>query len=110
MMPGNLGDDRNAMSRLNIIGSVMAAVMVSAVLNACVTPPATKVDQKSDSDLSGRVQALQKQIQEREKRIEEQDKRIQELESQIEALRLIDQDREMQRKPVRPPTTVEPLQ
>ena len=38
------------------------------------------------------------------------DKRIQELESQIEALRLIDQDREMQRKPVRPPTTVEPLQ
>ena len=90
--------------------SVMTAVIVSAVLNACGTPPATKVEPKSDPDMSGRVQSLQKQIQDRDKRIEEQDKRIQELESQIEALKVIDQDRERQRKPVRPPSTVEPIQ
>ena len=60
--------------------------------------------------MSGRVQSLQKQIQDRDKRIEEQDKRIQELESQLDALKLIDEDRENRRKPLRPPTTVEPIQ
>ena len=60
--------------------------------------------------MSGKVQSLQKQIQDRDKRIEEQDKRIQELESQLDALRLIDEDREKQRKPLRPPTTVDPTQ
>ena len=88
----------------------MGAVIVSLALNACGTTPSNKVESKSDPDMSGRVQALQKQLQEREKRIEEQDKRIQELESQMEALKLIEQDREKQRKPLRPPTTVEPIQ
>lgn len=88
----------------------MGALIVSVALNACVTPPATPVEHKSDSDLSGKVQALQKQLQERDKRIDEQDKRIQELQSQLEALKLIDEDREKQRKPPRPPTTVEPIQ
>jgi len=83
---------------------------MSAALNACETPLATKVEHKSDSEMSGKVQSLQKQIQERDKRIEEQDKRIQELESQLEALKLIDEDREKQRKPLRPPATVEPTQ
>ena len=60
---------------------------------------------KSDSvvDLSGKVQSLQKQVQERDKRIEE-------LEAQLDALKLIDQDREKQRKPLRAPTSVEPFQ
>jgi hypothetical protein len=88
----------------------MGAVMLSVALNACGIAPAAKVEHKSDPDMSGRVQSLQKQMQERDKRIEEQDKRIQELESQLEALKLIDQDRENQRKPLRPPTTVEPIQ
>jgi hypothetical protein len=60
--------------------------------------------------MSGKMQSLQKQIQDRDKRIEEQDKRIQELESQLDTLKLIDEDREKQRKPLRPPTTVEPIQ
>ena len=88
----------------------MGALIVSVALNGCGTTPASKVEHKSDGELSGKVQSLQKQIQERDKRVEEQDKRIQELESQIEALKLIDQDRENQRKPIRPPTTVGPIQ
>lgn len=86
----------------------MGAAILSVALSACGTAPATKVEHRSDPDMSGRVQALHKQVQERDKRIEDQDKRIQELESQLEALKLIDQDRENQRKPVRPPTTVGP--
>jgi len=53
--------------------------------------------------MSGKVQSLQRQIQERDKRIEE-------LESQLDALKLIDEDREKQRKPLRPPTILEPIQ
>ena len=89
--------------------SLTGTVMLSVALSACATTPATPVEQKSgpSSDLSGKVQVLQKQVQERDKRIEEQDKRIEELESQLDTLRLIDQDRENQRKPPRPPTTLE---
>ena len=92
----------------SIIRSVMGAVILSGALNACGVTPAAKVEHKSDLDLSVKVQSLQKQIQERDRRIEELDKRIQELESQLEALKLIDEDHEKQRKPLRPPTTVEP--
>jgi septal ring factor EnvC (AmiA/AmiB activator) len=88
----------------------MGALAISVALNACGAPPVTKVEHKGDRDMSGKVQSLQKQIQERDKRIEEQDKRIQDLESQLDALKLIDEERETQRKPVRPPTTVEPMQ
>jgi septal ring factor EnvC (AmiA/AmiB activator) len=97
-------------SRSNILTNVIGAVVMSVVVNACGTPPPTKVEHKSDPDVTGKVQSLQKQIHERDKRIEEQDKRIQELESQLDALKLIDEDRENQRKPVRPPSTVEPIQ
>jgi TolA-binding protein len=87
------------------MSSLIGAAILPAALNACGTTPATSVEQKSDppADVSGKVQSLQRQIRERDKRIEE-------LESQLEALRLIEQDRENQRKPIRPPTTIEPLQ
>ena len=62
------------------------------------------------ADLSGKLQALQRQIQEKDKLIEERDKRIEELQSQLDALKLIEQDRENQRKPLRPPTTLPPSQ
>ena len=97
-------------SELKIIGRGMGALFVCVALTACGVSPATKVEHKSDPEMSGKVQSLQKQIQDRDKRIEEQDKRIQELESQLDALRLIDEDREKQRKPLRPPTTVDPTQ
>jgi hypothetical protein len=58
--------------------------------------------------MSGKLQSLQRQIQEKDKLIEEQEKRIEELESQLDALKLIDEDRENQRKPVRPPPTFAP--
>jgi TolA-binding protein len=79
-------------------------VMLSVALSACGTAPATKGEPKRDPavDMSSKVQALQKQLQERDKRIEE-------LESQLEALKVIDQDHEKQRKPLRTPTTIEPL-
>lgn len=92
------------------IGRVVGALVITVTLNACGTPPPAKVEHKPDRDMSGKVQSLQKQIQERDKRIEEQDKRIQDLESQLDALKLIDEERETQRKPLRPPTTVEPIQ
>jgi hypothetical protein len=95
------------------ITRLTGAMMVSATLSACGTVPATvppavppaKVQHKSDPppDMSGKVQSLEKQIQER-------DKRIQDLEAQLDALKLIDQEHEKQRKPLRPPTTLEPAQ
>ena len=88
----------------NMIG-VIGAVILSIALSACRTAPATTAEPKREPavDMSGKVQALQRQIQERDKRIEE-------LESQLDALKVIDQDHEKQRKPVRPPTTIEPIQ
>lgn len=91
--------------RTKIMSSLIGGVILSAALGACGTTRATKVDHKSDPavDMSGKVQSLQRQIQERDKRIEE-------LESQLDALKLIDEDREKQRKPLRPPTILEPIQ
>ena len=91
--------------RTKIMMSLIGGAILSATLSACGTAPAIKVGQKSDPavDMSGRVQSLQRQIQERDKRIEE-------LESQLDALKLIDEDREKQRKPLRPPTILEPSQ
>jgi hypothetical protein len=95
----------------NIVG-LISAVIFSIALSACHTAPAPAIEPKSDVhvDLSGKVHSLQRQIQERDKMIEERDKRIDELESQLDALKLIDEDREKQRKPLRPPSTLDPVQ
>lgn len=79
--------------------------MLSVVLSACGTAPVASVKQKNDPvvDLSGKVQSLQRQLRER-------DKRIAELESQLEALKLIDQDYERQKKLLQPPVTRTPIQ
>lgn len=79
--------------------------MMATVLSACGTVPPTPVKQKNDPvvDLSSKVQSLQRQLRER-------DKRIAELESQLEALKLIDQDHERQKKPLQPPATQTPIQ
>ena len=97
--------------RGKILCSLISAVTLALTLSACRTSPPSPVEHKSDSagDMSVKVQTLQKQVQERDKLIEERDKRIEELEAQLNALKLIDQDREKQRKPLRPPT-LEPLQ
>lgn len=91
--------------RRNIMSSLMGAVILPVALSACRTAPATSVENKSDPavDVSSKVQALEREIRERDKRIEE-------LEGQLEALKLIEQDLEKQRKPIRPPTTLEPIQ
>ena len=92
--------------RKQILISLPGSVMLLIALSACGTAPATPVVPKSDqsaADVSVKVQSLQKQIRERDKRIEE-------LESQLDALKLIEQDLEKQRKPIRPPATLEPLQ
>ena len=80
------------------------AVILAVALSACGTPPATSVEHKNDpaAVLSGKVQSLQRQIRERDKRIEE-------LESQLNALKLIEQDFEKQRNPIRPPATLVPI-
>lgn len=93
--------------RVTLTSSLLGAVL-SVAVTACQN--STTAAHKNDAaiDRSGKVQSLQRQIQERDKLIEERDKRIEELESQLDALKLIDQDREKQRKPLRPPTTLEP--
>jgi len=52
---------------------------------------------------SGLIKSLQKQLLERDKRIEE-------LESQLDALKLIDQDFDKRKKPLRPPATLIPIE
>lgn len=93
------------LSHIKIIIGLIGAVILPAALSACGTAPATTAEPKREPavDTSSKVQALQRQIQERDKRIEE-------LESQLDALKLIDEDREKQRKPLRPPTILEPSQ
>src|SRR5215510_6085211 len=100
-----LDEIRRILSQLRrmILSSLIGAVIVSIALSACKTASPTSVEHKSDPALADKVQSLQRQIQERDKRIEE-------LESQLEALKMIDQDLEKQRKPIRPPTTLEPAQ
>ena len=91
--------------RVTFTSGLMGAVLSFAVTACQNTTAAPKNDAVVDR---GKVQSLQRQLQERDKLIEERDKRIEDLESQLDALRLIDQDREKQRKPLRPPTTLEP--
>lgn len=90
--------------RGHILGILLAGVIVPVALSACGTAPAPapSVERKRDAavDMSDKVQSLERQLRERDKRIEE-------LESQLEALKLIDQEHEKQRKPIRPPTTLE---
>lgn len=92
------------------IGGFIGAGLLSFALSACATAPTAVVGPKSEPrpvDLTGKVHSLQRQIQERDKIIEERDRRIDELESQLDALKLIDEDREKQRKPLRPPATLD---
>ena len=80
-------------------------MILAITLSACGTAPATSVERKSDpaADVSGMVQALRGQIRERDKRIEE-------LESQLNTLKLIEQDFEKRRKPIRSPATLTPIE
>jgi hypothetical protein len=91
--------------RRKIWSSLGSAVIVLITLNACRTAPATPVERKSDPvpDVSGIVQSYQRQIRERDKRIEE-------LESQLNTLKLIEQDFEQRRKPLRTPATLTPIE
>lgn len=86
-------------------GSLGGALIAMLVFSACRTGSGTPAEQKGDqaADMSVKVQTLQKQLRER-------DKRIQELESQLDALKLIEQDFENQRKPIRPPATLKPIE
>lgn len=89
----------------NILHRLIIGAMVSIALSACATAPTSRPEHKREPavDVSDRVQSLEKQLRERDKRIEE-------LESQLEALKLIDQEHENKRKPIRPPTTLESIQ
>jgi hypothetical protein len=95
--------------RRTILNNLIPAGVVSLALSACAPTPApapiTKAEPRKEPpvEMSERVQSLEKQLRERDKRIEE-------LESQLEALKLIDQEHERQRKPVKPPTLLESIQ
>ncbi len=85
--------------------SLGSAVIAALTLSACGTAPASPVERKSEPvvDVSGMVQSYQRQIRERDKRIEE-------LESQLNALKLIEQDYEKRRRPLRSPATLTPIE
>lgn len=87
-----------------IWGSLGGTVIVAVALSACGTAPGASLEQKSEpaAVMSGKMQSLQRQIRERDKRIEE-------LEFQLNALKLIQQDFEKQRNPIRPPATLTPI-
>lgn len=96
--------DLTIMSRLRryMLSGLIAGLTVPLAFSACRTAPVAPVERKKEAsvDLSDKVQSLERQVRERDKRIEE-------LESQLEALKLIDQEHEKQRKPIRPPATLE---
>lgn len=89
--------------RRYILGGLIAGLIVPLTFSACRTAPVAPVERKKEPtvEISDKVQSLERQLRERDKRIEE-------LESQLEALKLIDQEHEKQRKPIRPPATLEP--
>ncbi|MDX2253099.1 MAG: hypothetical protein NW202_12495 [Nitrospira sp.] len=80
-------------------------LILTAVLSACGTasaPLATENTAPTPIE-SGLVKSLQKQLRER-------DKRIAELEFQLETLKLIDQDFDKRKRPLRPPATLTPIE
>lgn len=91
--------------RRKLWGIIGSAVIAAIAVSGCGTTPPPTVERKSDPvpDLSGTVQSLQRQVRERDKRIEE-------LESQLNALKLIDQDIDKRRRPIRSPATLVPAE
>lgn len=85
--------------------TVCAAIALAIILGGCKMAADSSLARTNDQtvDMSVKVQALQREIRERDKRIEE-------LESQLKALKLIEQDFENQRKPIRPPATLRPIE
>lgn len=88
-----------------ILGGLGSTVIVAITLSACGTAPKGSAERKGEqaADVSAKVQALQRQVRERDKRIEE-------LESQLNALKLIEQDFEKRKKPIRAPATLMPIE
>ena len=85
-----------------LVGRVL---FLTLLLSACGTAPApmtTQTTAPAPSE-SAVVKSLQKQLRERDKRIEE-------LEFQLDALKLIDQDFDKRKKPLRPPATLTPVE
>jgi hypothetical protein len=92
--------DQSSHSLWKLIGR---GLILTSVLSACGTAPtpmATQTTGTTPSE-SGLVKSLQKQLRERDKRIEE-------LEFQLEAFKVIDQDFDKRKKPLRPPATLAP--
>lgn len=92
--------DQSSNSLWKLIGR---GLILTSVLSACGTAPtpmATRTTGTTPSE-SGLVKSLQKQLRERDKRIEE-------LEFQLEAFKVIDQDFDKRKKPLRPPATLAP--
>jgi hypothetical protein len=82
-------------------GLLLGAIALSGCGTLCPPSVANQSDTAGvDSDA---VQSLQRQMKERDKRIEE-------LESQLEALKLIDQDMDERKKPIRAPATLTPAE
>jgi TolA-binding protein len=97
-------------------GSLGCALLGAIVLSGCGTlhppssPPSTPVATTGDTVAveSGVTHSLQRQIRERNKRIAELKSQIAELTSQMEALKVIDQDMDEQRKSRRSPASLTP--
>lgn len=85
-----------------LIGRVLFLTLLLSACGTAPTPIATQTIAPTPSE-SALVKSLQKQLRERDKRIEE-------LEFQLDALKLIDQDFDKRKKPLRPPATLAPIE
>ena len=93
------------LSNGNLWKLVGRGLILTAMLSACGTAPTPMATQNTAPTQceSGLVKSLQKQLRERDKRIEE-------LEFQLEAFKVIDQDFDKSKKPLRPPAIQTPLE
>jgi len=94
--------DRSSANLWKLVGR---GLILTVVLSACGTVPTPMAIQHTapTPSESGLVKSLQKQLRERDKRIEE-------LEFQLDALKVIDQDFDKRKKPLRPPATMTPIE
>lgn len=94
-----------SLSRMNGWNAFIGTVTVAVALQGCTSPCSPMVEHKPVPVVDGAVK-----VRELRKQIRERDKRIEELESQLEALKLIDQDSVKLKPPIKPPTTLEPIE
>lgn len=89
----------------NTVGTTQAVCILGlVVLSGCastIPPPTASTRLDTTSQDQATIEALQKRLQERERTVARQNYQIEVMSSQLDALKRIDQDTKVQRRPVR---------